>query len=85
MAIVTSGDINKCYDDIILGEEFERAGVLLTFKGRNNIDVMKTWFHFEPRNLAGAYRRFTGRVFEDAHKADNDVNGTIGCYLITLE
>ena len=71
---------NRCYDDIILGEEFERAGVKFSFDGRNNMDVMKTWFHFEPRNLAGPYKRFTGKVLDDAHKADNDVNGTIAVF-----
>lgn len=67
------------FDVPMLAEEFLRAGVDFDFTGCRLIDAQTIFFRHEPRNLAAAYRFFTGRKMEDdfqAHRADQDTEAT---------
>lgn len=67
------------FDVPMLAEEFLRAGVDFDFSKCRLIDAQTIFFRHEPRNLAAAYRFFTGRKMEDdfqAHRADQDTEAT---------
>lgn len=67
------------FDVPMLAEEFLRAGVDFDFSHSRLIDAQTIFFRHEPRNLAAAYRFFTGRKMEDdfqAHRADEDTEAT---------
>lgn len=67
------------FDVPMLAEEFLRAGVDFDFSRCRLIDAQTIFFRHEPRNLAAAYRFFTGRKMEDdfqAHRADQDTEAT---------
>lgn len=67
------------FDVPMLAEEFLRAGVDFDFSHCRLIDAQTIFFRHEPRNLAAAYRFFTGHKMEDdfrAHRADQDTEAT---------
>lgn len=67
------------FDVPMLAEEFLRAGVDFDFSRSRLIDAQTIFFRHEPRNLAAAYRFFTGHKMEDdfrAHRADQDTEAT---------
>lgn len=67
------------FDVPMLAEEFLRAGVDFDFSHSRLIDAQTIFFRHEPRNLAAAYRFFTGHKMEDdfrAHRADQDTEAT---------
>lgn len=67
------------FDVPMLAEEFLRAGVDFDFSKSRLIDAQTIFFRHEPRNLAAAYRFFTGHKMEDdfrAHRADQDTEAT---------
>lgn len=67
------------FDVPMLAEEFLRAGVDFDFSRCRLIDAQTIFFRHEPRNLAAAYRFFTGHKMEDdfrAHRADQDTEAT---------
>ena len=67
----------KRFDIPILIEEFLRAGILISIKEFNIIDVFKILGKVEPRTLEGTYKRFFGKSLEGAHNAESDIIGTI--------
>lgn len=67
------------FDVPMLAEEFQRAGVDFDFSRCRLIDAQTIFHKREPRNLAAAYRFFTGRKMDDdfqAHRADQDAEAT---------
>ncbi len=67
------------FDVPMLAEEFLRAGVDFDFSRCRLIDVQTIYHKMEPRNLAAAYRFYTGHKMEDdfrAHRADQDTEAT---------
>lgn len=67
------------FDVPLLAEEFLRAGVDFDFSNCRLIDAQAIFHKREPRNLAAAYRFYTGHKMEDdfqAHRADQDTEAT---------
>jgi DNA-directed DNA polymerase III epsilon subunit len=67
------------FDVPMLAEEFLRAGVDFDFSRCRLIDAQTIFHKREPRNLAAAYRFYTGHKMEDdfrAHRADQDTEAT---------
>ncbi len=67
------------FDVPMLAEEFLRAGVDFDFSKCRLIDAQNIYHKREPRNLAAAYRFYTGHKMEDdfrAHRADQDAEAT---------
>lgn len=67
------------FDVPMLAEEFLRAGVDFDFSRCRLIDAQNIFHKREPRNLAAAYKFYTGHKMEDdfrAHRADQDAEAT---------
>jgi len=67
------------FDVPLLAEEFLRAGIDFDFSKCRLIDACTIFKKMERRNLAGAYKFYTGRKMEDdfeAHRADQDTEAT---------
>ena len=67
------------FDIPMLAEEFLRAGIDFDFSRCRLIDAQTIFHKREPRNLAAAYRFYTGHKMEDdfrAHRADQDTEAT---------
>ncbi len=67
------------FDVPLLSEEFSRAGVDFDFTKCRLIDAQTIFHKREPRNLAAAYRFYTGHKMEEdfvAHRADQDAEAT---------
>lgn len=67
------------FDVPLLAEEFLRAGIDFDFSKCRLIDAQTIFHKREPRNLAAAYRFYTGHKMEDdfqAHRADQDTEAT---------
>ena len=67
------------FDVPMLAEEFVRAGIDFDFSKCRLIDAQNIFHKREPRNLAAAYRFYTGHKMEDdfrAHRADQDAEAT---------
>ena len=63
----------------LLAEEFLRAGIDFDFSRCHLIDAQSIFFKMEPRNLAAAYKFYTGHSMEEdlkAHRADQDAEAT---------
>nr|MBP7473160.1 ribonuclease H-like domain-containing protein [Prevotella sp.] len=67
------------FDIPLLSEEFSRAGVPFDFSKSKLIDIQTIYHKMEQRNLAAAYKFYTGHKMEDdfeAHRADQDTEAT---------
>lgn len=67
------------FDIPMLAEEFLRAGIDFDFSKRRTIDAMTIFRKMERRNLAAAYKFYTGRKMEEdfqAHRSDEDTAAT---------
>lgn len=67
------------FDVPMLAEEFLRAGIDFDFSKCRLIDAQNIYHKMERRNLAAAYKFYTGRKMEDdfeAHRADQDTEAT---------
>lgn len=67
------------FDVPMLAEEFLRAGIDFDFNKCRLIDAQTIFHKMERRNLAAAYKFYTGRKMEDdfkAHLADQDTEAT---------
>ena len=63
----------------MLAEEFLRAGIDFDFGKCRLIDAQAIFHKMERRNLAAAYKFYTGRKMEEdfeAHRADQDTEAT---------
>ena len=64
------------FDVPMLAEEFLRAGIDFDFSKCRLIDAQNIFHKREPRNLAAAYRFYTGHKMEDDFRADQDAEAT---------
>lgn len=67
------------FDIPMLAEEFLRAGIDFDFSKCRLIDAQTIYHKMERRNLAAAYKYYTGHKMEDdfeAHRADQDTEAT---------
>lgn len=67
------------FDIPMLCEEFLRAGVDFDFSKCRLIDAQNIYHRMERRNLAAAYKFYTGRKMEEdfqAHRSDEDTEAT---------
>lgn len=67
------------FDIPMLAEEFLRAGIDFDFGKCRLIDAQTIFHKMERRNLAAAYKFYTGRKMEEdfeAHRADQDTEAT---------
>ncbi len=67
------------FDVPMLSEEFYRAGINFDFGKCRLIDAQTIFHKMEKRNLAAAYKFYTGHKMEDdfeAHRADQDTEAT---------
>ncbi len=67
------------FDVPMLAEEFYRAGISFDFSKCRLIDAQTIFHKMEKRNLAAAYKFYTGHKMEDdfaAHRADQDTEAT---------
>lgn len=67
------------FDVPMLSEEFSRAQVAFDFSESLLIDAQNIYHKMERRNLAAAYKFYTGRKMEDdfqSHRADQDAEAT---------
>ncbi len=60
------------FDVPVLVEEFLRAGVNFDVSKRKLIDSQKIFHLMEKRNLAAAYKFYSGKTLENAHSAEAD-------------
>ena len=66
----------KRFDLPLLLEELGRCGQQFSLDGREIVDVMEIYHHFEKRDLGAAVRFYLNEEFEDAHNAASDVEAT---------
>lgn len=74
-----AGYNSNFYDVPLLCEEFLRCGIIFDFSKCRLIDACTIFKQMERRNLAAAYKFYTGRKMEDdfqAHLADQDTEAT---------
>ena len=67
------------FDIPLLAEEFLRAGIDFDFSKSKMIDAQTIFHKMERRNLAAAYKFYSGRKMEEdfeAHRADQDTEAT---------
>ncbi len=64
------------FDLPLLVEELLRAGIEFDLKQNKTIDVQVIFHKKEPRNLAAAYKFYTGKELENAHSAEADTRAT---------
>ncbi|NPA46098.1 MAG: 3'-5' exonuclease [Chlorobi bacterium] len=64
------------FDLPMLVEELLRAGLEVDLRRNKTIDVQVIYHKKEPRNLAAAYRFYTGKELDNAHSAEADVRAT---------
>lgn len=67
------------FDIPLLSEEFSRAQIPFDFSECQLVDVQNIYHKMERRNLAAAYKFYTGHKMEDdfqAHRADEDAEAT---------
>ena len=73
------------FDLPLLIEEFKRPGIPFAVAGRRIIDAQMIYHKEEPRNLAGAYRFYTGDTLENAHSALADTRATAAVFRGQIE
>jgi len=74
----------KRFDLPLLLEEFRRCGQPFPLDGREIVDVMEIFHHFEKRDLSAAVRFYLNEEFEDAHNAASDVDATARVFAAQL-
>lgn len=65
------------FDLPILCEEFMRAGIPFSYRSRKIIDSYLILAKMEPRKLEDVYTKYTGKVLNNAHSAEEDILATI--------
>ncbi len=73
------------FDIPFLIEEFLKAGIDFSLKGRRLIDVQNIFHKMEPRNLKAAYKFYCGKDIENAHTAEADTLATYEILLSQIE
>ena len=72
------GGYNALYFDVpMLVEEFMRCGIAFSHRQRAVIDPFLIYSKYERRDLSSAYKKYTGKGLEGAHRADVDIRATM--------
>lgn len=71
-----SGFNIKRFDIPLLAEEFSRAGMAFSLKGRNVIDPFLLYKILNSQSLSAAYKKYTGEELDGAHDAMIDVRAS---------
>lgn len=72
------GGYNILYFDVpFLVQEFMRAGIVFNHRGRSIIDPFLIYSKYESRNLETAYKKYTGKTLDNAHRAESDIRATM--------
>ena len=73
------------YDAPLLMEEFARAGISFSMKGRRVLDAQRIFHKKEPRDLSAALQFYCGESHPGAHGAMDDVQATLQVLEAQLE
>ncbi len=73
------------FDIPFLIEEFLKADIDFSLKGRRLIDVQNIFHKMEPRNLKAAYKFYCGRDIINAHTAEADTMATYEILMAQIE
>ena len=73
------------FDLPLLIQEFSRSGAPFYLGDRRIVDAQMIYHKEEPRNLAGAYRFYTGDTLENAHSALADTRATAAVFRGQIE
>jgi DNA polymerase III subunit epsilon len=73
------------FDVPILLNEFERAGMILNISDVVFIDILKLERKLNSNKLSDTYKRYTGKVLEDAHAALADTDATVEIFTEQLK
>lgn len=65
------------FDLPMLCEEFMRAGIPFSYRTKKVIDSYLILAKMEPRKLEDVYTKYTGKILENAHSAQDDILATI--------
>ena len=72
------GGYNILYFDIpFLVEELMKAGIVFNHRNRPVVDPWIIYSKYDSRNLENAYKKFTGKTLEGAHRAEVDIRATM--------
>ena len=72
------GGYNILYFDIpFLVEELMKAGIVFDHRNRAVVDPWIIYSKYESRNLENAYKKFTGKTLDGAHRAEADIRATM--------
>jgi DNA polymerase-3 subunit epsilon len=80
-----AGYNNNFFDNAILQEEFARCGIMFPDYSQISIDVCSIFKFFEKRDLASAVKFYCGRVMENAHNAQADIDATVDVFFAQLK
>lgn len=75
----------KRFDNLVLAAEFLRCKYDFELDKRKCLDVIELWYALEPRNLAGALKRFCNEKADGLHGAKVDVQVTSKVYKSMIE
>jgi len=73
------------FDVPFLIEEFLKANIDFSLKGRRLVDIQNIFHKMEPRNLKAAYKFYCGHEIENAHTAEADTMATYEVLLAQIE
>jgi DNA polymerase-3 subunit epsilon len=73
------------FDIPILYFEFVGAGIDWDYSDVHFIDACNIFKINEPRDLANAYKHYTGKTLVGAHNADNDVDATVQVFVHQMD
>lgn len=76
---------NNNFDNIILSEEFRRAGIDFPQGEIRSIDACAIFKKMEQRTLEAAYKYYCGKELEDAHTSHADTQATYEVFIKQLE
>ena len=72
------GGYNALFFDVpFLCEEFMRCGIVFSHRNRAVMDPFLIYSNYEKRDLTNAYKKYTGKSLEGAHRAEADVRATM--------
>jgi len=73
------------FDIPFLIEEFLKADIDFSLKGRRLVDVQNVFHKMEPRNLKAAYKFYCGKDIVNAHTAEADALATYEILMAQIE
>ena len=72
------GGYNALFFDVpFLAEEFMRCGMVFNHRSRAVMDPFLIYSNYEKRDLTNAYKKYTGKELEGAHRAEVDIRATM--------